>query len=65
MIIETPALIAMMLDSGEGISDLIFSPGRPPQVEKHGQLKPVVIPQVPQLSAEDTARIARDMLGGT
>ena len=27
-----------MLDSGKGISDLIFSPGRPPQVEQHGEL---------------------------
>jgi twitching motility protein PilT len=59
----TAALITAMLDSGKGISDLIFSPGRPPQVEKHGQLKPVVIPQVPLLHAEDTARIARDLLG--
>ena len=29
--ISTPAVIAAMLDSGDGISDLIFSPGRPPQ----------------------------------
>ena len=30
------AMIMAMLDSGEGISDLVFSPGRPPQVERHG-----------------------------
>ena len=35
---DTPTLIAAMLDSGKGISDLIFSPGRPPQVERHGEL---------------------------
>ena len=37
--ISTPALITQMLDSNKGISDLIFSPGRPPQVERLGQLK--------------------------
>ncbi len=59
----TAALITAMLDSGKGISDLIFSPGRPPQVEKHGELKAVAIPQMPILQAEDTARIARDLIG--
>ena len=39
--IGTPAVIAAMLESGPGISDLIFSPGRPPQVEKHGELTAV------------------------
>ena len=39
--VTTPTLIATMLDSGKGISDLIFSPGRPPQVEQHGELVPV------------------------
>ena len=61
--VSTSALIGAMLDSGKGISDLIFSPGRPPQVEKHGELTPVAIPQVPVLEAEDTARIARDLVG--
>ena len=41
------ALILKMLDAGEGVSDLIFSPGRPPQVEKHGELTPVAIPSIP------------------
>ena len=36
--VSTPALIGVMLDAGTGISDLIFSPGRPPQIERHGQL---------------------------
>jgi twitching motility protein PilT len=61
--IATPALIVAMLESGKGISDLIFSPGRPPQVEQHGQLMPVVIPEVPVLHADDTARVARDLIG--
>ena len=44
--ITTTALINAMLDSGSGISDLIFSPGRPPQVEQHGELQPVAIPEL-------------------
>ena len=61
--IETDALIVAMLESGRGISDLIFSPGRPPQVEQHGELVPVGVLQVPVLQPEDTARIARDLVG--
>jgi twitching motility protein PilT len=60
----TARLVGVMLDSGAGISDLIFSPGRPPQVERHGDLAPVDIPGLPLLRPEDTARIARDLIGG-
>ena len=63
--ISTPALITAMLDSGKGISDLIFSPGRPPQVETLGELTPVAIPNLPMLRPEDTVRIARDRQGRT
>ncbi len=62
--IATTDLIGAMLDSGTGISDLIFSPGRPPQVERHGDLKPVAIPDLPVLRPEDTARVAADLIGG-
>jgi twitching motility protein PilT len=61
--IDTPALIMTMLNSGKGISDLIFSPGRPPQVERHGELTGVAIPGLPMLLADDTARVARDLVG--
>src|SRR5918993_577765 len=61
--ISTPALITALVDSGSGISDLIFSPGRAPQVEKHGELVPVTIPDVPALRPEDTARVAQDLIG--
>jgi twitching motility protein PilT len=60
---STPAVIWAMLDSASGISDLIFSPGRPPQVEKHGELAPVEIKALPMLHAPDTARLARDIIG--
>src|SRR2546427_11526328 len=62
--IATPALIQAMIDSGAGISDLIFSPGRPPQVERHGDLASVEIPELPILRPDDTARVARDLIGG-
>jgi twitching motility protein PilT len=59
-----PALIMKMLDAGPGISDLIFSPGRPPQVEQHGHLTAVEIAQIPSLLPEHTARVARDLING-
>jgi twitching motility protein PilT len=62
--LSTPAIITTMIDSGRGISDLVFSMGRPLQVEKHGELVPVEIPGMPpELQREDTARIARDIMG--
>src|SRR5687768_6942200 len=61
--ISTPALITALVDSGSGISDLIFSPGRAPQVEKHGELVPVTIGDMPALKPEDTARVANDLIG--
>jgi twitching motility protein PilT len=62
--IATPALITAMLDSGAGISDLIFSPGRPPQVERHGELRPVDVAGCPIMKSTDTAQVARDLIGG-
>lgn len=63
-LLATPALISAMLESGAGISDLIFSPGRPPQVERHGKLASVAIPDIPILRPEDTARVAHDLIAG-
>jgi len=62
--IETAALIDTMLSSGKGISDLIFSPGRPPQVEQHGHLVPVEVAELRTLQPGDIACIARDLIGG-
>jgi twitching motility protein PilT len=61
--VSTPALILAMLDSGKGISDLIFSPSRPPQVERAGELVAVAVPGLALLGPEDTSRIARDLVG--
>jgi twitching motility protein PilT len=60
---NTPTVIWAMLDSGQGISDLIFSPGRPPQVEMHGELTPVSIKGLDMLRGPDTALLARDIIG--
>jgi twitching motility protein PilT len=59
----TDGMIKTMLGAGEGVSDLVFSPGRPPQVEKHGELAGVDIADVPMLEAEHTARVARELIG--
>jgi twitching motility protein PilT len=59
----THALLAAMLRANDQISDLIFSPGRPPQIEVHDQLIPVNAPGLQSLSADDTRRIASDLIG--
>ena len=50
-----------MLRVSDKVSDLIFSPGRPPQVELNGHLTPA--PQMPVLTPDDTRRIAGDLIG--
>ena len=62
--IPTVTLLDTMVNAGHGISDLIFSPGRPPQVERHGELEAVAVAGLPMLSAENTAAIASDLIGG-
>jgi len=58
-----PALLHAMLEASPEVSDLIFSPGRPPQVEARGQLIPVEAPGLELLSADETRRIASELLG--
>jgi twitching motility protein PilT len=52
-----------MLGVSKQVSDLIFSPGRPPQVELNGELTPVKIPALPLLTPDTTAQIAIDLIG--
>jgi twitching motility protein PilT len=60
---STNAILSAMLRVSDKVSDLIFSPGRKPQVEINGQLQPVEIAEVPVLNADDTRRIAADLMG--
>jgi twitching motility protein PilT len=62
-VMPTPQVITTMLSFAKGVSDLILSPSRPPQVEVMGKLVPVPIPGLATLRAEDTARIASDLIG--
>jgi len=59
----TQELLTAMLRASEKVSDLIFSPGRPPQVEIHRQLLPVQGVGIAVMSADDTRRIAADLIG--
>ena len=61
--IPTDTILKAMLEASKQVSDLIFSPGRPPQVELSGQLTPVKIEGISKLSGEDCARIAGDLIG--
>jgi len=61
--VSTPAIVATMLQVSKQVSDLIFSPGRAPQVELNGQLREVNIAGVGKLNPEATRRIAMDLIG--
>ena len=57
----TPALLAAMLKTSGKISDLFFTPGKPPLVEISGKLAPAGTTRV--LTCDDTRRIASDLIG--
>ena len=59
----TQALLGAVLRATTRASDLIFSPGRTPQVGVHGQLAAVQAPGMRMLTADDTRRIASDLIG--
>jgi len=52
-----------MLGVSDKVSDLIFSPGRPPQVELSGKLQPVPIKGLERLTPAHTAGIAKLIIG--
>jgi twitching motility protein PilT len=61
--VATPALLGAMLRAADKISDLIFSPGRPPQVQVYGQLIAVQVPGMSSLTPDDTRQLAADLIG--
>jgi len=59
--LSTDQILSAMLKISSKVSDLIFSPGRAPQVELNGALMQVA--GLPMLTADDTRRIAGDLMG--
>jgi twitching motility protein PilT len=59
-----PLIEKMLVSSGEVISDLNFSVGRPPQVEINGKLTPVEIKGLRTLTPYQTEIIAMSLLSG-
>lgn len=57
------AVLRQMLRASDKVSDLIFSPGRPPQIEVAGKLQPVNIPGLEKLTPAHTAGIAKVLIG--
>ena len=61
--VSTAAIVATMLQVSKQVSDLIFSPGRTPQIEINGQLREVNIAGVGKLMPDATRRIGMDLIG--
>ncbi len=62
--VATPDLITAMLDGREKVSDLIFSPGRAPQIETRGELVELPFEGFERLTPQQTIEIAEDLVGG-
>jgi twitching motility protein PilT len=61
---ELDAILAGMIESHQGISDLVFAVGRPLQVEVQGVLRPVrTQPYIHALSAYQIEKIALNLIG--
>lgn len=57
------AVLRQMLKTSDKVSDLIFSPGRPPQIELSGKLQPVNVPGLEKLTPAHTAGMAKIIIG--
>lgn len=61
---ELDRILTRMLDAHGPVSDLNFTVGRPPQVERHGELAPVVTdPPLSRLTPYQTEAIALALIG--
>src|SRR2546429_4144581 len=56
-------VLQQMLSVSDKVSDLIFSPGRPPQIELVGKLQPVPIAGIDKLTPAQTSNIAKLIIG--
>jgi twitching motility protein PilT len=61
--IQTAQLITAMLKSNSHVSDLIFSPGRAPQIEVSGELVQLKFKGLESLTPDDTRFLAYDIIG--
>jgi twitching motility protein PilT len=61
--IHTAQLVTAMLKASAHVSDLIFSPGRAPQIEVSGQLVELKYKGLECLTPQDTHYIAHDLIG--
>lgn len=67
--VPTPAalnlakVLQQMLQVSDKVSDLIFSPGRPPQIELIGKLQPVTVAGLDKLTPAQTLGIAKIIIG--
>jgi twitching motility protein PilT len=59
---DTAQLIAAMLKARDHVSDLIFSPGRAPQIEISGQLVELKFKGIERLTPQDTQWFADDLM---
>ena len=57
------AVLRQMLKTSDKVSDLIFSPGRPPQIELAGKLEAVRFPGLEKLTPAHTAAMAKVVIG--
>jgi twitching motility protein PilT len=61
---ELDQILTVMLASQPEVSDVLFTVGRPPQVEAYGELKPVVLdPPIDKLTPFQTETIALNIIG--
>ena len=61
--VPTQQLIRSMLHGRDRVSDLIFSPGRAPQVEERGELIELPFEGLESLTPAQTIQIAEDLIG--
>src|SRR6266567_8381437 len=59
----TDEVLTGMLRGNPRVSDLIFSPGRKLQVQVNGEFVPVELEGMRTLNADDTRRVASDLIG--